>query len=90
MQLYDFIIPAITGFFTFILGLQRGKKEIESITLQNLEKSLEIYQTIINDLKLEITSLNKKVDDLQQKVEEMMKENHSLKIMLQKKTSQIK
>jgi peptidoglycan hydrolase CwlO-like protein len=86
MDLTNIIIPAITGFLTFLLGQQRGKKEIESLSLQNLEKSIAIYQTIIQSLKDEITSLNEKVDTLQQKVDEMMEENHNLKKMLSKKS----
>ena len=86
MQLTDVIIPAVTGFLTFLLGQQRGKKEVESITLNNLEKSVQIYQTIINDLKEEISKLNIKVDELQEKVDSMMEENLKLKKMLSKKT----
>lgn len=85
MSLTDVIIPAVTGFLTFLLGQQRGKKEIESITLSNLEKSVQIYQTIISDLKDEIISLNRKVDELQDKVDSMMEENHQLKKMLSEK-----
>ena len=86
MDLINIIIPAVTGFLTFLLGQNRGKKEVESISLQNLEKTLEIYQFIIQDLKSEILSLNGKVDTLQQKVDEMMEENHNLKKMLSKKS----
>lgn len=85
MNLTDVIIPAVTGFLTFLLGQQRGKKEIESITLSNLEKSVQIYQTIISDLKDEIINLNRKVDELQDKVDSMMEENHQLKKMLSDK-----
>lgn len=90
MDFTNIVIPAITGFLTFLLGQQRGKKEIESITLTNLEKSVAIYQTIVQDLKDEITSLNKKIDELQSKVDEMMKENHELQKLVSKKTSQRK
>jgi peptidoglycan hydrolase CwlO-like protein len=85
MDFTNIVIPAITGLLTFFLGQQRGKKEIESITLSNLEKSLEIYQTIISSLKEEIAELNDKVEILQNKVEELVKENHELKQMLMKK-----
>ena len=90
MDLLQIGIAAITSFLTFLLGQQRGKKEVESITLQNLEKSVAIYQLIINDLKKEIQGLNRKVDELQTKVDEMMKENHDLKKILSKKSSQQK
>jgi peptidoglycan hydrolase CwlO-like protein len=85
MDFTNIIIPAVTGFLTFLLGQQRGKKEIESITLSNLEKSIQIYQTIIQDLKEEIVALNEKIDVLQNKVDEMMEENHQLKMMMTKK-----
>lgn len=84
MTFFDVIIPAVTGFLSFILGQQRGKKEVESLTLSNLEKAVQIYQTIHEDLKEEIMSLNKKIDELQSKVDSMMEENHQLKQMLSK------
>jgi peptidoglycan hydrolase CwlO-like protein len=86
MDFTNVIIPAVTGFLTFLLGQQRGKKEVESISLQNLEKSIQIYQLIIEDLKNEITSLNEKVDTLQRKVDEMMEENNKLKKLIGKKS----
>lgn len=85
MDFINIITPVITGFLTFLLGQQKGKKEVESITLTNLEKSVEIYQTIISDLKGEIIALNAKIDVLQTKVDEMMEENHQLKLMMSKK-----
>lgn len=82
MNIIDVIIPAVTGFLTFLLGQQRGKKEVESIHLANIEKGLSIYQNIVEDLKQEILQLNKKVDVLQDKVDALMAENHKLKKML--------
>ena len=78
------IMTSVTGFLTFLLGQQRGKKEIESITLKNLEDSIGIYKTIIDDLRLEISLLNDKVSSLQKKVDELMDENHKLQEMLKK------
>jgi peptidoglycan hydrolase CwlO-like protein len=85
MDFTNIVIPAITGFLTFLLGQQKGKKEIESITLSNLEKSIQIYQVIVSDLKGEIIALNAKIDVLQNKVDEMMVENHQLKMMMSEK-----
>jgi peptidoglycan hydrolase CwlO-like protein len=85
MDFTNIIIPAITGFLTFLLGQQKGKKEIESITLSNLEKSIQIYQVIVSDLKGEIIALNAKIDVLQNKVDEMMVENHQLKMIMSEK-----
>jgi peptidoglycan hydrolase CwlO-like protein len=85
MNLIDVIIPAVTGFLTFLLGQQRGKKEVESLHLANIEKALSIYQHIVSDLKEEILHLTKKVDVLQDKVDALMEENHKLKKMLSDK-----
>jgi peptidoglycan hydrolase CwlO-like protein len=85
MNLIDVIIPAVTGLLTFLLGQQRGKKEVESLHLSNIEKALSIYQHIVSDLKEEILHLNKKVDVLQDKVDALMEENHTLKKMLSDK-----
>lgn len=85
MTIFDVIIPGVTGFLTFLLGQQRGKKEVESITLSNLEKAITIYQHIIDDMRDEIGNLNRKVDELQDKVDVLMEENHQLKKMLSEK-----
>lgn len=89
MELTDIIIPAVTSIITFFLGLQRGKKEVDGLHLSNIEKSVEIYQTIIKDLKSEMESLQKKVDDLQGKVDLMVVENQKLKKLVSKKDLQI-
>ena len=85
MTITDVIIPAVTSFLSFLLGQQRGKKEVESLHLANIEKALSIYQDIVSDLKEEILHLNKKVDVLQDKVDALMEENHKLKKMLSEK-----
>lgn len=78
------LTTTITGFLTFLLGQQRGKKEVESVHLQNLEKSIEIYKTIIDDLRDEISILNERVEKLQGMVNELMIENHKLQRMIEK------
>ena len=83
-NLLTLIITSVTGFLTFILGQQKGKKEIESVHLQNLEKSIEIYKTIIDDLRDEIKILNDRVEVLQSMVNELMMENHKLQSMIKK------
>jgi len=78
MEITEIIIPAITGAITFVLGLKRGKAETESVVLQNLEKSITIYRTIIEDLREEIMNLNDKVDELQHKLDDMEKGRRTL------------
>lgn len=80
-----FIISSITGVITFIIGQKKAKAEIETTMLANIEKSVGIYQTIINDMKEEIVYLNKKITDLEVKVDELLLENSELKKMLNNK-----
>jgi len=86
------LISSTTGIITYLVGHKRAKKELEGMTLDNIEKSLSIYQTIINDLKIEIKTLLSKVDDLENKIDEMKEENYELKKMVEKcgKTSKQK
>ena len=84
LNILTVVMTSVTGLLTFLLGQQRGKKEIESITLKNLEDSIGIYKTIIDDLRMEISVLNDKVSSLQKKVDELMEENHKLQKMLKK------
>jgi len=65
LNLITLITTTVTGFLTFLLGQQKGKKEVESITLKNLEESIGIYKLIIDDLRKEITVLNDKVSSIQ-------------------------
>jgi peptidoglycan hydrolase CwlO-like protein len=80
------LVSSVTGFVTYFVGYNRNKKETETVHLDNLQKSIEIYQTIIEDLKKELTDLNGKVDSLSKKVDELLLENHNLKLTISKTT----
>lgn len=80
--LFQVIFTSVTGVLTFILGHRRGKAETEGVLLQNLEKSIDIYQTIIEDMKEEVQQLRTKIEKLEHKVEDLLKENHELKRLM--------
>jgi len=80
------VISSISSITTYFIGLRKSRKEIESITLINLEKSLEIYKSMIDDLTGRINQLNIQVKTLNDKVDELMEENYKLKTILEKKT----
>lgn len=79
-----FIVSTITGFITFYLGTKKKSKELIGIDLTNLQQSINIYQTIINDMKLQMKDMSLKIDKLECSIEEMVKENNELKQMLGK------
>jgi peptidoglycan hydrolase CwlO-like protein len=69
-------LTAIAGFF---VGKRRSDAETDNQVLKNLELSVNLYKTIIDDLKKEIHDLNIQVQLLEEKVEELMKENKQLR-----------
>jgi len=82
--LYQIVFTSITGVLTFLLGLRKGKAETEGVLLQNLEKSIQIYQVIVDDMKEQIKDLNGKIDELENKLEHLLKENAELKTIMNK------
>jgi peptidoglycan hydrolase CwlO-like protein len=82
--LITLLISSITGIVSFFVGQQRAKKEIDSLSLQNMEKSLMIYQSIIDDLQGRMNELLTKVQLLEDKIDELKTENLTLKEMLSK------
>jgi peptidoglycan hydrolase CwlO-like protein len=81
-NIISLLITTITGVITYFLGHNRAKKETESVILVNLEKSISIYQMIINDLKLQMVDMNKKINELETKVDELLAENNNLTNLL--------
>lgn len=79
------LVSSITGIVTFFMGVQRTKKEVESMTLSNLEKSIDIYARVISDLKLEIEDLKTEITELKAQISNLSTENHELREMLRNK-----
>lgn len=73
------ISNALTGIASFFIGKRKSDAETDNAVLKNLELSVNLYKTIIDDLKKEIHDLNIQVQLLEEKVEELMKENKQLR-----------
>lgn len=69
----------LTGIAGWFVGRRRQQAETDNQVLRNLEISIGIYKQIIDDLKEEIKLLNIKIQDLEQKVDLLHKENNRLK-----------
>jgi peptidoglycan hydrolase CwlO-like protein len=80
--IFTLIVSSLTGIFTYLVGRNRKQKEVDSITLANLEKAVEIYNLIIGDLRDEVEKLNKKIDELELKVDTLLSENIQLKQLM--------
>lgn len=87
---FTILVSSATGLFTYLVGRNRKQKEVDSITLQNLEKSVDIYNRIIGDLSEQIIKLNAKISDLEEKVDNLLAENLELKKLMKLHDSKTK
>jgi peptidoglycan hydrolase CwlO-like protein len=71
----DFLAPVGTGLIGFFAGKKRSDKEIEQLSLTNVEKALSIYKEMLDDMKqrydLEIDTLKKKLNEYQTHIESL-------------------
>jgi archaellum component FlaC len=44
-------IGLITGLAGYFVGYKKNQKEAESVGIQNVEKALDIYKTMLDDMK---------------------------------------
>jgi len=66
-SLYTFLAPIISGFIGFVAGKKRSDKEIEQLSLTNVEKALSIYKEMLDDMKQRYDS---EIDALKHKLQE--------------------
>lgn len=87
MEMMDKILYVVStagvSMITYLMGTRKRQLEYESVKLANLEKSLNLYQSMINDMSLKIEQLTKKIDELESTVERLYKENKQLKSKVQ-------
>ena len=76
------ISNAITGIAGWWVGKRRQQADTDNAVLRNLELSVNLYKTIIDDLKDEIHGLNLKIQELEKKIDELHAENKRLKAKL--------
>lgn len=81
-ELLLLISNSITAIASFVVGRRKVQVDTDNSVLRNLEISVNLYKTIIDDLKSEIQALNLKIQDLEIKVDELHAENKKLKANL--------
>jgi peptidoglycan hydrolase CwlO-like protein len=79
------LVSSLTGIVTFFLGVSKTKKELEDMSLNNIKKSIDIYNRIIDDMRRQIDELTEEITQLRERVEVLHSENQELKEMLKKK-----
>lgn len=73
------ISNSLTAVAAWFVGRRKVNAETDNSVLRNLEISVNLYKTIIDDLKGEIQALNIKIQDLERKIDELHAENKILK-----------
>lgn len=81
-ELLLIVSNALTGIAAWFVGRRKVNAETDNSVLRNLEISVNLYKTIIDDLKEEIHALNLKIQDLEKKIDELHAENKILKTKL--------
>lgn len=72
-SILSLLAPIGTGLIGFFAGKKRSDKEIEQLSLTNVEQALGIYKEMLDDMKIrydaEIESLKKKLVEYQSHIE---------------------
>ena len=64
----------IASIFNWRINKSKVKEELKSDEIENIRKTVEVYQTIITDLKTRNDEQNVKINELTQEVEQLRKE----------------
>jgi predicted RNase H-like nuclease (RuvC/YqgF family) len=77
--IYQIIGAIATTIIGYVAGFRKSKNEIEGGRLENMEKSLKVYQIIIDDLSRKVEELTTHIVRLEQTIESLKQENKQLK-----------
>jgi peptidoglycan hydrolase CwlO-like protein len=75
----EILVIVITTVLGYIVGYKKNQAEIEGNQLDNLEKSIRIYQVVIDDLSKKIEDLTLHVVRLEATIDSLKQENKRLK-----------
>jgi peptidoglycan hydrolase CwlO-like protein len=77
--IYQIVGAVATTIIGYVAGFRKSKNEIEGGRLENLEKSLTIYQLLIDDLSKKIEELSLHIVRLESTIDSLKQENRELK-----------
>jgi len=73
-EIFYTTIPAVvTGVVTYIFTRKKQHQETKADELDNVQKALEVYRSIIEDLKTDLEETGKKVESLNTYIDEIRK-----------------
>ena len=71
--LYTTLPAVVTGVVTYIFTRKKQQQETKANELDNVQKALEVYRSIIDDLKKDLEETGKKVESLNNYIDEIRK-----------------
>lgn len=73
------IMTVITTIIGYVVGYRKSKNEVEGGRLENLEKSIRIYQVVIDDLSKKVEELTSHIVRLESTIDNLRQENKKLR-----------
>lgn len=73
------ILAVVTAAIGYIIGFKKNQNDIEGGRLDNLEKSIRVYQIMIDDLTKKVEELTGHIVKLEATIDNLKKENNTLK-----------
>ena len=73
------ILAIVTTGIGYFAGYKKNQNEIEGGRLDNLEKSIRVYQIMIDDLSKKVEELTTHIVKLEATIDSLKKENNKLK-----------
>ena len=74
----EYIINAFIAFISslagYFFGSRKNNAETDSIVIDNVKEILGVYNTTINDLKVEIAELKEKIEKYEAHIEKLQRE----------------
>ena len=75
----EILLVVIPSILAYIFGYRMNNADLCGKRLDELEKSIKVYNTIIDDMSDKIDSLKKEINSLEGKIQALVKENKQLK-----------
>ena len=79
INMKDILLVVIPSILAYIFGYRMNNADLCGKRLDELEKSIKVYNTIIDDMSTKIESLTKEINNLEVKIQDLIKENKHLK-----------
>ena len=75
----DILLVVIPSILAYIFGYRMNNADLCGKRLDELEKSIGVYNNIITDMSSKIDTLRKEINKLESKIQDLIKENKKLK-----------